>query len=360
MMQDLEAARGSGVRIVAIGGGTGLSSMLRGLKLCSENITAVVTTADDGGGSGVLRQDLGIIPPGDIRNCILALANTEPIMEKLLNYRFSEGALRGQNFGNLFLAALYGISGSFDEAIQRMSDVLAVGGRVLPVSQAPTHLEAVFENGARVTGESSISNFKKSQKCRIREVRLIPEHPCAHIHVIEAITEADLIVLGPGSLYTSVIPNLLVDGIADALRASQALRVYVCNIMTQEGETEGYTCFDHVREIMNHAGGPVFDICLCNNSPVPEDCIPRYAEENAEPAVIDRRLFAAAGIELRERPILLMQNNQVRHHPLRLACALCELFCEKHPRAEFYRELDAMMLNWLRERVQEENRGGTA
>lgn len=351
MYGDLETARSSGIRITVIGGGTGLSAMLRGLKLCSENITAVVTTADDGGSSGMLREDLGIIPPGDIRNCILALANTEPTMEKLLNYRFTEGSIAGQSFGNLFLAALTGVSGSFDEAIQRMSEVLAVSGRVLPVTQEPMVLEALFENGTRVLGESNIFSFKKQQKCRISEVRVIPDRPRAHDDVIEAIMEADLVVLGPGSLYTSIIPNLLVDGISRALSATRALRVYVCNIMTQEGETEGYTCFDHARELSNHAGGVVFDICLVNNSPVPEEIVPLYAEEKAGPTEIDRYLFAAAGIELRERPLLEIKNGQVRHDTSKLALALCELCFEKRPRAGLYGETDNILLSWLREQL---------
>lgn len=352
MQSDLDSARGSGIRIAAIGGGTGLASMLRGLKHCSENITAVVTTADDGGSSGMLRQDLGIIPPGDIRNCILALANTEPTMENLLNYRFTDGSLAGQSFGNLFIAALTGVSGSFDTAIRQMSEVLAVTGRVLPVSSEPTRLEAVFANGARVIGESHISEVKKKQKCRIKEVRLIPEQARAHEDVLEALAQAELVVLGPGSLYTSVIPNLLVEGVSEALRESRALRVYICNIMTQEGETEGYSCFDHARELINHAGGSVVDVCLVNSAPVPADILENYAGENAEPARIDRKLFIEAGIELRERPLMRIHNGQVRHHPMRLAFALTELFAEKRPRAGLYAQADASLLHWMRETLE--------
>ncbi|MDR0292909.1 MAG: YvcK family protein [Oscillospiraceae bacterium] len=360
MHAELESLRGSGIRIAALGGGTGLSSMLRGLKLCSENITAIVTTADDGGSSGMLRQDLGIIPPGDIRNCILALANTEPTMEQLLNHRFSEGSLAGQSFGNLFLAALTGISGSFDTAIRQMSEVLAVTGRVLPVSVGPTVLEAVFENGMRVSGESSITECKKRQKCRIQKVRLIPETAKANADVLESVERAELVVLGPGSLYTSVIPNLLVAGVAGALKATRALRVYVCNIMTQEGETEGYSCFDHAREITDHAGGPVFDVCLVNNAPVPEDILRRYAGESAGAARIDRKLFAEAGIELQERPLLRVRDGQVRHHPLRLAHALTELLIEKRPRAGLYGQADEALRDWMREQIIVEDRNRAA
>ena len=189
-------------RVVAIGGGTGLSTMLRGLKQYVDNITAIVTVADDGGGSGVLRHDLGMPPPGDIRNCLLALANTESVMSELLGYRFTDGILKGQSFGNLFLAALNEISPSFDVAVRRMSEVLAITGRVLPVTNENIELEAEFENNTRVVGESKIFACKKEQDCRIRQVRLLPEHPKALEESLEAIRHADLIILGPGSLYT--------------------------------------------------------------------------------------------------------------------------------------------------------------
>ena len=250
-------------RIAAIGGGHGLSSMLRGLKRYTKYITAIVTVADDGGGSGMLREDLGMLPPGDIRNCIMALANTEPTMQQLLNYRFTEGSLTGQSFGNLFLAAMNGISGSFDEAVQRMGDVLAITGRVLPVTNQNVYLEAKFDNGSRTLGESKIFYAKKINDCRIRQVRLVPEHPQALQDSIDAILQADIIVIGPGSLYTSIIPNFLVDGICEAIRASGAVREYILNIMMQDGETDGYTGEDHVRALLEHAGGG-----LANAGPV--------------------------------------------------------------------------------------------
>ena len=196
--------------------------MLRGLKRYSRNITAIVTVADDGGGSGMLREDLGILPPGDIRNCIMALANTEPTMEELLQYRFTEGSLAGQSFGNLFLAAMNGISGSFDEAVHRMGEVLAITGRVLPVTNENIHLEAEFANGSRVLGESKIFYAKKINDCRIKQVRLVPERPKALPESLEAIRQADLILMGPGSLYTSIIPNFLVEGISQAVAESSA------------------------------------------------------------------------------------------------------------------------------------------
>ena len=194
--------RAAGPRIAAIGGGTGLSTMLRGLKKYTDRLTAIVTVADDGGGSGVLRREMGILPPGDVRQCMQALANTEPVMERLLDYRFPEGQLRGQSFGNLLLAALNGMAGSFEEAVSMMGQVLAISGRVLPVTNADVQLEAVFENGARVVGESNIFDAKKRQDCRIHHVSLLPERPKALPDALEAIQSADLILLGPGSLYT--------------------------------------------------------------------------------------------------------------------------------------------------------------
>ena len=230
-----------GPAIVAIGGGHGLSAVLRGLKNRTDDLTAIVTVADDGGGSGTLREELGMPPPGDIRNCMEALADEESLMRTLLAYRYPEGRLAGQAFGNLLLAALDGISTSFDQAVAQMSQVLAIRGTILPVTNENIQLEAVFENGTQVCGESKIFNFKKQQNCGIHHVRLIPEHPPALPAAVEAISRVDIILLGPGSLYTSVIPNLLVDGISDAIEESKALKIYVCNIMTQDGETEGMT-----------------------------------------------------------------------------------------------------------------------
>jgi len=321
-----------GPKIVVIGGGHGLSTMLRGLKRYTENLSAVVTVADDGGGSGMLRQDLGMPPPGDIRNCIEALANTEPLMSELLHYRFKEGSLAGQSFGNLFLAAMNGISPSFDVAVSRMSEVLAVTGRVLPVTTADVQLEAQFENGASVVGESKIFYCKKKEDCRIAQVRLIPEHPKALPAATTAIREADMIILGPGSLYTSVIPNLLVDGIVEAISASKALKVYVCNVMTQEGETEGYSVADHIRAIFEHSVPGLFHICLTNSSPIPKGVAARYAEEGAELLVCSRDEAAELGVEIVNRPVATVKNGYVRHHPGHLARELILLHAERSVR----------------------------
>ena len=326
------APRKHGPRIAVVGGGHGLSNMLRGLKDYTENLSAIVTVADDGGGSGALRQDLGMPPPGDIRNCLVALANTEPLMKQMMDYRFQEGTLAGQSFGNLFLAALNGISPSFDTAVRRMSEVLAITGRVLPVTTADVQLEAEFENGASVVGESKIFHCKKKEDCRITKVRLLPEHPRALPEALAAIHEADVIVLGPGSLYTSIIPNLLVDGIVDAIRESSALKIYVCNIMTQEGETEGYTASDHIAALFQHSVQGLFRLCLVNSSPIPQDAAKRYAEEGAELLRYDAERCATLGVELVSRPIATVQDGYVRHHPDRLAQELILLHAERNVR----------------------------
>ena len=328
----MEKRRTRGPRVAVIGGGHGLSNMLRGLKRYTENISAIVTVADDGGGSGMLRQDLGMPPPGDIRNCLEALANTEPLMSELMHYRFTEGSLAGQSFGNLFLAALNGISTSFDAAVSRMSQVLAITGRVLPVTTADVQLEAEFENGASVIGESKIFYCKKKEDCRITKVRLIPEHPRALPEAVEAIREADMIILGPGSLYTSIIPNLLVDGIVEAILQSGALKVYVANVMTQEGETEGYTASDHIAAIFQHSAPGLFDLCLTNSSPVPPDVAARYAQEGAEPLRYDAGRCAALGVELVSRPIATVENGYVRHQSENLARELIQLHAERSVR----------------------------
>ena len=305
------------MKIAAIGGGTGLSTMLRGLKRISPSITAIVTVMDNGGGSGVLRQELGMLPPGDIRNCLQALANTEPTMEALLAYRFQDGALRGQSFGNLFLAALNGMCDTFDEAVARMSEVLAITGRV--------------DDGVTVTGESQIAEYKKDLTRRIVRAYLSPEHPAALPACLDAIREADLIVLGPGSLYTSVIPNLLVSGIREAIHESDAVKVYVMNLMTQSGETAGYTAVDHVRALFDHGGEGLFHYTLVNNLPIPPEAQEGYLREGAVPITADEEALAALGVTVRYAPVALWEKALVRHDPAALAAALRDLYREASP-----------------------------
>ncbi len=329
-----------GPKIAALGGGTGLSTMLRGLKNYTRNLTAIVTVADDGGGSGVLRHDLGMPPPGDIRHCMEALANVEPVMGQLLSYRFPKdsGRLGGQAFGNLILAALNGISPSFDQAVASMSEVLAITGRVLPVTNENIQLEATFENGTHILGESKIFQFKKEQDCRIRQIRLVPERPPALPATVQAIREADLILLGPGSLYTSVIPNLLVDGVSEALQESDALKVYICNIMTQDGETEGMTASDHMAALLDHGGPGLVDVCLCNSAPVRPGLLERYREEDAVPIVIDREKIEAMGVEVVERPMASETLDYARHSTSRLSAAVMSLFRERAVRVALDQE----------------------
>lgn len=332
-MERYDIPRKQGPRIAVIGGGHGLSTLLRGLKRYTEDLSAIVTVADDGGGSGVLRQDLGMPPPGDIRNCLEALANTEPLIRELMSYRFPEGTLAGQSFGNLFLAALNGISPSFDEAVARMSQVLAITGRVLPVTTADVQLEAFFENGASVVGESRIFYCKKREDCRITRVRLLPEHPQALPEALSAIREADVVLLGPGSLYTSIIPNLLVDGVVEAIQGSPALKIYVCNVMTQEGETEGCTAADHIQAIFQHSAPGLFRLCLANSSPIPREVAARYAAEGAEPLVCDLDRCRELGVEVVRRPVAAVDGEGfVRHQPDALARELILLHAERSVR----------------------------
>lgn len=314
-------------KVVAIGGGTGLSTMLRGLKLYTKSLTAVVTVADDGGSSGMLRNDLGMLPPGDIRNCIVALADIEPIMYKLLNYRFTEGALAGHSFGNLFLAALNGISGGFDEAVSTMSSVLAVVGRVLPVTTENVTLGAMLENGRVINGESAIG-MRDAAESRIDKVFLKPEKPKALDDVLRAIDEAEIIVLGPGSLYTSIIPNLLVDGVAEAIKNSSAVKIYVCNIMTQSGETDGYTVCDHLRAIEKHTFDGIVDFVIANNERIPDALAEAYSAENAYTVRLDEDSFKDTRTTLVQGNLLLVKDEQIRHNFSRLARAI--MLLERH------------------------------
>lgn len=258
--------RGRGPKVVAIGGGTGLPTLLRGLTAHTSNITAIVTVADDGGSSGRLRRDLGVLPPGDIRNNLAALARDENLMTQLFQYRFGEGGLEGHSFGNLFITALSGVTGSFEQALIESSRVLAVRGRVLPSTLSDVTLmadlrEVQTNNVRRVEGESAIPEVHGV----IERVFLKPDNVPAYPDAVRAILSADLVVIGPGSLYTSILPNLLVQGIGEAVRHSRALRVYVCNVATQAGETDRYTVEDHVRAIERHVGPGLFDLVLAND-----------------------------------------------------------------------------------------------
>lgn len=274
-----------GIKIVAIGGGTGLSTLLRGLKEYSANITAIVTVADDGGSSGRLRREMGVLPPGDIRNCIAALADEEKLLTELFQYRFTAGeGLSGHSFGNLFLTAMTDISGDVETAIAGSSRVLAIRGKVLPATLADVTLWARFDDGTIVEGESNIPEVRR----KIIEVGCHPSNPKATPAVIKAIEKAEYIILGPGSLYTSIIPNLLVPEIREAIAKSTVPKIYVCNIMTQQGETDGYTVADHIKAIDQVCGGRIFDAVLVQGRSPSEKVLQKYAQKKCHPVYLDR------------------------------------------------------------------------
>ncbi len=318
-----------GPKVVAIGGGTGLSTMLRGLKYYTSNITAIVTVGDDGGGSGTLREQLGILPPGDIRNCILALADTEPLMEELLQYRFKEGNLKNQSFGNLFLAAMDGISNNFEEAVKKMSSVLAVGGRVLPVTLEDMTLKAKLKNGNVICGESNIPSEVIKQSSAIERLFIQPSGAKALDEAVEAILDADAVILGPGSLYTSVIPNLLVKGISEALKDTNAIKIYISNIMTQEGETDDYEVADHIKAIFSHAGEGIVDYVATNTQKINDSIKDKYREKNSKPVKVYEKNIIDLGVKIVEGNFITIKSGLIRHDPDKLAKFLMEVIMEK-------------------------------
>lgn len=303
-------------KVVVIGGGTGQSVFLRGLKYHTQNITAIVTVADDGGGSGVLREDLGMLPPGDIRNCLLSLANIEPTMNEVMKYRFTEGALKGQSFGNLFLAAMNGVYGNFETAVYKMSEIFAITGRVLPVTLEDINLTAYLKNGNIVNGESNIPKQARSQNTSIDRIKLEPEGAKPLDEVIKSIENADIIVIGPGSLYTSIMPNLLVEGVVDAIKKSKAPKVYIANIMTQPGETDQYNVVDHVRAINKHCGENIIDIIITNNEVLPKPVFEIYNKDGASQVLLDKSqkdILKDMGIKVIECNLVEIKSNYIRH-----------------------------------------------
>jgi len=306
-------------KVVVIGGGTGLSTMLRGLKQYTSHITAIVTVGDDGGGSGKLREDLGMLPPGDIRNCILALADTEPLMEDLLQYRFTEGSLKGQCFGNLFLAAMAGISENFEDAVQKMSSVLAVKGKVLPVTLDDMKLIAELENGEIIEGESKIPSEVIVRNTRIKKIAIKPIDAKPLEEAIKAINNADVIIMGPGSLYTSIIPNLLVKGIPEAICKSPAKKVYISNVMTQPGETDGFKVSNHLKVLMDYGVVENIDYVIANNGIIPPDIKEKYAKENAELVVLDYENISNLNVNVIEADLIKITKRYVKHNAEKLA-----------------------------------------
>jgi uncharacterized cofD-like protein len=304
-----------------LGGGTGLSTLLRGLKEYTDNITAIVTVTDTGGSSGRLRLELGMLPPGDVRNCLVALADTEPLMEQLFQYRFPGGSgLAGHSFGNLFLATMCEVVGDFQGAIKETSRVLKVRGQVLPATLTSANLVAEYVDGTVARGETSI--------CRpgvpIRRLSLDPPECQPVPDALAAIATADLIVLGPGSLYTSILPNLLVQGIPEALASSPAVKVYVVNVMTQPGETDGYTAADHIRAVVDQGGQQIIDWALVNTQGPVGGTLVRYREEGAEPVSVNRQELEGFGLRIKEAPLLYV-NDMARHDPDKLAQSVLAL-----------------------------------
>ena len=317
-----------GPKIVVIGGGTGLSTLLRGLKSYSANITAIVTVADDGGSSGRLRREIGVLPPGDIRNCLAALADEEKLLTELFQYRFRAGdGLTGHSFGNLFLTALSDITGDLERAIAASSKVLAIRGQVLPATLSDVRLWAELADGRRIEGESKITEAGGS----IVKIGCIPENPPGLPAAIKAIKEADYIIMGPGSLYTSVIPNLLVTDIAEAIAASTVPRIYICNIMTQPGETQGYSVADHIKAIDQACGKPLFNAVLVHKTCPTARALIRYAQQNSYPVFIDREAVSELGRRIVSANVMHEdETGCVRHDSERLARELLRWYSGTH------------------------------
>ena len=310
-----------GLRIVAIGGGTGLSTLLKGLReyvcdatrpgaACISELTAIVTVTDDGGSSGRLRKELNILPPGDIRNCIVALSEDQALLSRLFQYRF-EGvsALKGHNFGNLFLAALAGVTGDFAEAVKLSSEILATRGKIYPATTANVDLEAIMNDGSRVRGETSITASHK----RITRLEMIPPDVSPMQETLEALQQADVITIGPGSLFTSLIPNVLVHGIPEAIARSKALKVFVCNLMTQANESLGLSAADHIRAIYDHAGCPIFEYAMINGTPASPAMKAKYALEGASQIVAVEENVRKLGVTPMFGDYLFEENGVARH-----------------------------------------------
>ena len=328
-----------GPNIVAIGGGTGLSTLLSGLKRYSSHITAIVTVADDGGSSGVLRRELGVLPPGDIRNCLAALSTEEPLLTRLFQYRFSAGnGLEGHSFGNLFLSALTAITGNLETAITASSRVLAVQGQVVPATSADVRLWAELENGERIEGESNIGHARSP----IVRLGCLPERPPALPRALEAIANADLIVLGPGSLYTSLLPNLLVPELVAAIQRSRAPRLYICNLMTQPGETDGLDVRGHIRAIEAQLASlgiqqRLFNAVLAQNDLTPSPLVEHYRSRGAEPVICDAEGLRRDGYDISQAPLQGARPTATLRHDSRSLALAVMRFYRSHRRDQSHR-----------------------
>jgi uncharacterized cofD-like protein len=307
---------GRGLKVVTIGGGTGLSVLLSGLKEHTSNISAVVTVADDGGSSGRLRQEFAILPPGDIRNCLVALADAPALMRDLFQFRFNTNSeLSGHSFGNLFITVMTRLTGDFEKAIKETSKVLALRGQVIPSTLNNVVLIAEHKDGTTTVGENNIPRSHRP----IKRVSLDPAQPQATPDAIKAIEEAHVIVLGPGSLYTSIIPNLLIQEIAQAVADSGAIKVYVCNVMTQPGETDGLSVSDHIKALVGHSHPRILDYCIINTGEIPAEILKRYAEESSYLVINDRKKIEDMGYRVIEDDFAVIEKDVIRHDAEKLA-----------------------------------------
>ena len=310
-----------GPAITVVGGGTGLSTLLRGMKYITNNCTAVVTVGDDGGSSGRLRKEMGILPPGDLRNCLVALADREPLMERIMQYRFKgDSPLAGHSFGNLFIAAMAEAEGSMEAGLAATSQILNVRGKVVPSTLRDIRLKAEMTDGSIINGESEIPKAHK----RIRTMAMEPAEAPAAASAVQAILNSDILIFGPGSLYTSVIPNLLVKGIRDAVLKSEAVKIYICNVMTQPGETDGYGAYEHVQALIQHAGGQFLDYVIVNDQRITAAQLAQYNEKGSMPVTPDIKKIEHLGIQV--IPTRLISNKDlIRHNPQKLAQVIISL-----------------------------------
>jgi uncharacterized cofD-like protein len=321
-------SKNKGKNVVVFGGGTGLSILLRGLKNYTDNITAVVTVADDGGGSGKLREDMGMLPPGDIRNCLISLSDVEPITEKLMQHRFKEGYLKGQSFGNLFIAAMYEIFGDFEHALKELGSIFRITGKLLPMTLEDASLKAELKSGEIIYGENYIPEYVRKTGDTIKKMMLIPEDSQPMYETVASIREADVVVLGPGSLYTSVIPNILVKDVVRHIKESKAKVVYISNIMSQPGETDGYNVLNHLNALIEHCGQNIINYVFVNNKLAEESILNKYKKEKSEPVLMDdnqRKIITDMNIELVEEDFLEVEKEYIKHDSDKLGLLITKI-----------------------------------
>lgn len=321
------------MKIVVFGGGTGLSILLRGLKKYTKDISAIVTVADNGGGSGVLREDLGMLPPGDMRNCIIALSDIEPIMVSLMQHRFNDGYLKGQSFGNLLIAAMYEIFGDYEHALKEIGSIFRLSGKVLPMTLQDAQLKAHLDNGECILGEKDIPDYVSKSSCKIDRVSLAPEICTPLEETLKDIKEADIVLLGPGSLYTSVIPNILVSNITEAIVDSKAKVFYICNLMTQPGETDNYNVYDHVNAIIKHSSRYLIDYVIANDELISDNQIQNYKFKGAKQVLVDDeqiKKLEEMNIKVISSDFTEIKKNYIRHNSEKIGQLLFNYISEKN------------------------------